>query len=202
MKTIDVKNKPCPLPLIATKKALKESDIDEQIKIIINSETSVKNVTRYLKDNGIIVNEQIVGDSYELVFNKNGKEPIIEEAEKYCTATQPDEKGFAVVFGKDRVGEGSEELGKMMVGGMLTAFFETERIPEKIIFMNSGINLVIEGSNVLDILTKLEKNGSKLLVCGTCLEYYNKINYIKVGNISNMDEILEALTSYSKVVNI
>lgn len=202
MKTIDVVDKPCPLPLIATKKALKESDNDEQIKIISNSETSVKNVTRYLEDNGIIVKEQIVGDSFELVFNKNGEEPIIEEAEKYCTSTQPDDKGFAVVFGKDRVGEGSEELGKMMVGGMLTAFFETERIPEKIIFMNSGINLVIEGSNVLDILTKLEKNGSKLLVCGTCLEYYNKINYIKVGNISNMDEILEVLTSYTKVVNI
>jgi len=68
--------------------------------------------------------------------------------------------------------------------------------------MNSGINLVVEGSTVLNILKKLEINGSKLLVCGTCLEYYNKVNNIKVGNISNMDEILEVLTTYTKVVNI
>jgi len=202
MKTIDVQGKPCPLPLIATKKALKESTNDEQIKIITNSETSAKNVIRYLNDNGIKVNQQIIGNSYELVFSKNGEEPIIEEAEEYCTGSQPDDKGFAVVFGKDRLGEGSEELGKMMVGGMLTAFYETERIPEKIIFMNSGINLVVEGSTVLNILKKLEINGSKLLVCGTCLEYYNKVNNIKVGNISNMDEILEVLTTYTKVVNI
>ena len=202
MKTIDVKGKPCPLPLVAAKKALKESDIDEQIKIIINSETSVKNVTRYLKDNGLKVNQQIAGDSYELTFCKNGEEPIIEEAEEYCIRSEQNDSGFAVVFGKDRLGEGSEDLGKMMVGGMLTAFFETERIPEKIIFLNSGINLVVEGSSVLEILEKLENNGSKLLVCGTCLEYYDKVNSIRVGNISNMDEILEVLTTYSKVVNI
>ena len=202
MKIIDVKGKACPLPLIATKKALKESDKDELIKIIIDSETSVKNVMRYLKDNGVKVKQQIAGDSFELIFNKDGEEPVIEEAEAYCASSESDDQAFVVVFGKDRLGEGSEDLGNMLVGGMLTTLVEEERTPDKIIFLNSGINLAVEGSPVLSLLKKLETHGSKLLICGACLDYFDKMESLKVGRVSNMVEILEVLTSYSKVINI
>ena len=202
MKIIDVKGKACPLPLIATKKALKESDKDELIKIVIDSETSVKNVVRYLKDNGIKVKQQIVGDSFELIFNKDGEEPIIEEAEAYCESSKSDDQGFVVVFGKDRLREGSEDLGKMLVGGMLTTLVEEERTPDKIIFMNSGINLAVVGSPVLSLLKKLETRGSKLLICGACLDYFDEMENLKAGRVSNMVEILEILTSHSKVINI
>jgi len=202
MKVIDVKGKACPLPLIATKKALKESHKDELIKIVIDSETSVKNVMRYLKDNGIKVKQQIVGDSFELIFNKDGEEPVIEEAEAYCTSSESDDQAFVVVFGKDRLGEGSEDLGKMLVGGMLTTLVEEERTPDKIIFLNSGINLVLDGSPVLNLLIELESKGSELLSCGACLDYFDKLDNLKVGRVSNMVEILDVFTSYSKVINI
>ena len=202
MKVIDVKGKACPLPLIATKKALKESDKDELIKIVIDSETSVKNVVRYLKDNGIKVKQQIVGDSFELIFNKDGEEPVIEEAEAYCASSESDEQGFVVVFGKDRLGEGSEDLGKMLVGGMLTTLVEEERTPDKIIFLNSGINLVLKNSPVLNLLIELESKGSELLSCGACLDYFDEMKNLKAGRVSNMVEILDVLTSYSKVINI
>jgi len=202
MKVIDVKGKACPLPLIATKKALKESDKDELIKIVIDSETSVKNVVRYLKDNGIMVKQQIVGDSFELIFNKDGEEPVIEEAEAYCASSESDDQAFVVVFGKDRLGEGSEDLGKMLVGGMLTTLVEEERTPDKIIFLNSGINLVLKNSPVLNLLIELESKGSELLSCGACLDYFDEMKNLKAGRVSNMVEILDILTSYSKVINI
>jgi len=41
-----------------------------------------------------------------------------------------------------------------------------------------------------------------LLSCGTCLDYFNKMKNLGVGRVSNMLEILEAMTSYSKVINI
>ena len=202
MKVIDVRGKACPLPLIATKKTLKESDKDELIKMVIDSETSVKNVMRYLKDNGIKVKQQITGDSFELIFNKDGEEPIIEEAEAYCASPESDDEGFVVIFGKDKLGEGSKDLGKMLVGGMLTTLVEEESIPDKIIFMNSGINLVLKDSLVLNLLKELESKGSELLSCGACLDYYDEMENLKVGKVSNMVEILEILTSYSKVINI
>ena len=202
MKVIDVKGKACPLPLVATKKALKEGSKDELIKIIIDSETSLKNVMRYLKDNGIKVKQQNVGDSFELIFNKDGEEPVIEEAEAYCAGSESDDQAFVVVFGKDRLGEGSEDLGKMLVGGMLTTLVEEERTPDKIIFLNSGINLVLDGSPVLNLLIELETKGSELLSCGACLDYFDEIKNLKAGRVSNMVEILEILTFYSKVINI
>ena len=46
----------------------------------------------------------------------------------------------------------------------------------------------------------LEKQGVKLLICGTCVEYYNKKASIRIGTISNMYTILETLTHASKVI--
>lgn len=57
MKVIDVRGKKCPMPLVETKKALKVTDKSEAIKVILDSENSVKNVMRYLEDNNIQVNK-------------------------------------------------------------------------------------------------------------------------------------------------
>jgi selenium metabolism protein YedF len=190
------------MPLVETKKALKESTAKGLIKVITDSENSVKNVTRYLKDNGIEVNVQQSGNTFELVFSKEGSKPVIEAAESYCDTSEISNDNFIVVYTKDRIGEGSNDLGNMLVGGMLTTLSETDKIPDKMIFMNSGINLVIEGSPVLDLLINMEKKGSELLVCGTCLDYFGKTDELKVGRVSNMLEILDIMAAYSKVINI
>ncbi len=202
MKVIDVRGKKCPMPLVETKRALKESEMNELIKVILDSENSVKNVTKYLKDNHIQIKEQQSGKIYELLFKKEGSQPIIEEAESYCSTEDKTSDNFIIVFGKDRLGEGSDDLGNMLIGGMLTTLVETDRVPDKMIFINSGINLVVENSPVLNLLRKLENNGCELLACGTCLDYFGKTENLKVGRVSNMLEILEAMTSYSKVINI
>lgn len=202
MKVIDVRGKKCPMPLVETKKALKETCKNEAIKVILDSENSVKNVMRYLEDNNIQVSQQQSGSTYELIFRKEGSGPVIEEAENYCTTSEQAPESFIIVFGKDRLGEGSDELGNMLVGGMLTTLAETDRTPDKIIFINSGINLVLDDSPVLSLLKKLEDRGCELLSCGTCLDYFDKMDKLGVGRVSNMLEILDAITSYSKVINI
>jgi selenium metabolism protein YedF len=202
MKVIDVRGKKCPMPLVETKKALKESEKDELIKVVLDSENSVKNVTRYLKDNSIQVSQQQSGSTFEILFRKEGSSPVIEEAESYCATSEQSSDHFIIIFGKDRLGEGSEDLGNMLIGGMLTTLTETGRVPDQMIFINSGINLVVENSPVLDLLKKLEDEGSEILACGTCLDYFEKTEHLKVGRISNMLEILESMTSYSKVINI
>ena len=202
MKVVEVLGKKCPMPLVETKKTLKESAPNELIKVITDSENAVKNVTRYLSDNDIEVDVQQSGNTFELVFSKDGSKPVIEEAESYCDTSEISNDNFIVVYTKDRIGEGSNDMGNMLVGGMLTTLTETESTPEKMIFMNAGINLVIEGSPVLDLLKKLENKGSELLVCGTCLDYFGKMDELRVGRVSNMLEILESMRSYSKVINV
>ena len=124
------------------------------------------------------------------------------QPETYCETAVNGDNSYVMMFAKDRLGEGSEELGNVLVGGLLLSTLAQETLPEKIIFMNSGINLVTEGSLVLSQLQELEAKGVELLTCGTCLDYFGKMEDLKIGRISNMHEILESMLNVSKVINI
>ena len=84
MKIIDVKGKKCPMPLIETKKALKELGHDESLKVILDSETSVQNVMRYLKDNGVSAEQHKKGNEFEILVNKSGQIGELTEVDPYC----------------------------------------------------------------------------------------------------------------------
>lgn len=201
MKVIDVKGKQCPMPLIETKKALKEAADKESIKILIDNPTSVKNVTHYLSDNQISFVEQKSGEVIELIVNKNGEDLEDTDETAYCTTDIPQPENYIVLMAKDRIGEGSDELGEALAGAMINTLKSMNPLPDKIIFMNSGINFVITGSNVLDDLKELADRGVELITCGTCLDYFGKMDELKVGRVSNMLDILESMKTAGKVLN-
>jgi selenium metabolism protein YedF len=202
MKIIDVKGKKCPMPLIETKKALKEIGNDESLKVILDSETSVQNVMRYLKDNNILAEQQKIGNEFEVLVKGFGNSAELTDVEPYCeTSTQVD-KSYIVVFAKDRVGEGDEDLGLVLAGSLLNTIKEYDVLPQKIIFLNSGINLVLKGAPALVHLSELEKRGVDLITCGTCLNYFEKADQLAVGRVTNMYEILDSLLKTGKVINV
>jgi TusA-related sulfurtransferase len=51
MRIIDTQGQLCPAPLIATKRALKETKISESFQVITDSITSLNNLSRFLTDN-------------------------------------------------------------------------------------------------------------------------------------------------------
>jgi selenium metabolism protein YedF len=201
MKTIDVRGKKCPMPLIETKKALKERSGDEEISIIIDNENSRKNVLRYLSDNQIPVQVIERGAHVELLLSKGEQLEIIEDAASYCTSENNGSEHMVILFSKDRIGEGDEELGQFLVGGFLKTLLAEDKKPASIIFMNSGINLVLKDSPFIVLLSDLEKAGIELLVCGTCLDFYEKNEALAVGSVSNMVEIYSRLSITNKLIN-
>lgn len=202
MKIIDVKGKKCPMPLIETKKALKELGHDESLKVILDSETSVQNVTRYLKDNGITAEQHKKGNVFELLVSKTGHAAELTEVDPYCETTPQVDKSYVVVFAKDRIGEGDNDLGLVLAGSLLNTIKEYDVLPQKIIFLNSGINLVLKGAPALVHLTELEKRGVEIITCGTCLNYFEKADQLAVGRVTNMYEILDSILKAGKVVNL
>jgi selenium metabolism protein YedF len=190
------------MPLIETKKALTALKKVEALKIIIDNETSVRNITHFLTDHGIPVSQGQKGSVFELTVNPTKSMTI--EASDPALWCEPEtgEESFVVFFSKDRIGEGSEELGHALVGAMLNTLKATDRIPQKIIFMNSGINLVVNGSLFLPQVKELAEKGVDLIVCGTCLDYFGKMDELAAGRISNMHDILETLINSPKVLNI
>jgi hypothetical protein len=53
---------------------------------------------------------------------------------------------------------------------------------------------------VLDTLKQFEQTGMSILICGTCLDFFKIREKVEVGVISNALEIMEALTTATKIV--
>ncbi len=201
MKIIDVKGMACPMPLIKTKRALQELEKDETLKVIIDNDTSVSNVLHFLHDNNIPVTQKKDGNITELTINKTDVNIDDVEVENYCEVDLPTVNDFVLVFSKNKIGEGNDELGQMLVTGFLNTFKEMNRMPKKIIFLNSGVFLVLKGSQVLPVLKEYEESGVELLACGACLDFYEKTKDIAVGRVSNAYDILNATLDAGKVLN-
>jgi len=201
MKTIDARGKMCPTPLIMTKKAINEMAQDETLEILIDNEISMKNVSRFLEDNGLKVNTEKKENVYHLFVNKTGDIPESYPVEDYCTTEQAPKAGYVMVFKQNMVGHGANDLGTILMKAFINTLPEISVKPKWLVFLNTSIHLTTNDSPVLESLQKLEKMGIEILVCGTCLDYFGKKNEIAVGKISNMYDILECMTRADKVIH-
>jgi len=200
MRTVDAKGELCPKPLIMTKKALGEMGDNETLEVLIDNETSMKNVTRFLTDNGFTPSVRTEGNVFHVLVNKTGEMPESVPVEDYCEIDLPQKSNYVVAFQRDRLGDGAEELGKILIKAFINTLPEATNQPKSLVFLNAGIFLALKNSPVIESLTKLERSGVKIFVCGTCLDYYGEKPNIGVGIVSNMYDILEQLSSASSVV--
>jgi selenium metabolism protein YedF len=98
------------------------------------------------------------------------------------------------------MGNGNEELGKVLIKGFIYALTEVGKLPNTIIFYNGGAKLSVKKSSVIEDLQKLEQLGVEILTCGTCLDYYNIKDDLAVGKITNMYSILEKMNAADKII--
>ena len=100
------------------------------------------------------------------------------------------------------LGDGEPDLGEKLLRAFLSQLLESDSIPARIICMNSGIFLTTEGSPVLDLMSEFASQGSEILSCSTCLEYYKRKDRIAVGKPTNMRETVKALLEFKKILQI
>ena len=200
MKTIDAKGKLCPMPLIMTKKALAGLGLNEEMIVLIDNDISVKNVSRFLNDHGIEVKTSKNGNIYEMLIRKTASIPESVKAEEYCVVEDSNLGNYVIAVQSNKLGDGAEELGTLLIKGFINTLPEITLKPKTMVFLNSGIFLSLKDSPVIEALKKLENAGVEILVCGTCLDYYQKKNDLGAGIVSNMYEILERLSQAGNVV--
>ena len=200
MKTIDAKGKLCPVPLIMTKKVMLEAGENEDVLILVDNENSMKNVKRFLEDHDMPVTVKRDGNAWEISVNNTGTMQASAAAESYCQTVSDAGLDYLVAVQRDKLGDGDDELGKMLLKAFLNTLPETTNRPSVVVFMNAGIFMALNGSPVLESLKKLEAAGTEILVCGTCLEFYKKKDELAVGMVSNMYDILEHLSKAGSVL--
>ena len=204
-KSVDARGELCPKPLIMTKKALK--NFDGELEILLDNDTAFENVQRYLGDNGRVFSTAKDGAVFSILVNSDGASEEMSSPEAYCpvpaafdAAALNTVRPHVIAFKNDKMGEGDDELGRILVQGFCNTIKETEPLPSTLVFYNSGVKLAASGSPVLPALKELEALGVKILVCGTCTDYFNLKERISVGVISNMYDILGSLTAAGHVI--
>jgi selenium metabolism protein YedF len=112
------------------------------------------------------------------------------------------EKDSTVIYVRsDRMGAGAEQLGRLLMTSFLETLASSPTRPSRMLFVNSGVFLTTEGSDVLDALKRLEAEGVEILSCGTCLDYYRRKDNLRVGKIGNMAGTVETLMNAGKILS-
>ena len=107
---------------------------------------------------------------------------------------------LVVLFASDRIGDGPEELGRVLARSFVKTLREQGPLPWRMVFLNAGIALTTEGSVVAEDLQAMEAAGAEVLSCGTCLDYFHAKEKLLVGRISNMREIVETITQAGRLL--
>ena len=197
-KEIDARGMDCPLPVVHTKKALE--DMEEGIvTTIVTGEVAKENVLKLAKSMGLEVDikQNSQGDYYIYISKEKQAETVGSEV------LSPDNKeDFLILITKDKLGGGSDELGAVLMSGYLYALTEVSSYPSSIIFLNGGVKLTVEGSQVLEAIRILESEGVEILSCGTCLNYFELEDKLAVGSASNMFTIAEKLNEACNTITL
>ena len=96
-------------------------------------------------------------------------------------------------MGSETVGRGDEDLGYEISMALLRTLVEREDRPIAIVFWNTAVKLLAEGSPALPHLKALEVKGVRLLAGQLCLSELELAGKMAVGKSATMDEILDLL---------
>lgn len=192
---IDAKGLLCPKPLILTKKAINKRI--ENFIIIVDNSTAKDNIKRFLEDNNknFRIKEE---DNNFYIEVSNDNITINSDPVEYCSV--PAKRNSVICFKDNKMGFGDEELGEILIKGFINTIIELDSLPKTLIFYNNGVKLTLESSGVFQSLKELEEKKVKIIICGTCVDYYNIKDKINIGIISNMYEIMEELNKTDKVI--
>jgi selenium metabolism protein YedF len=72
----------------------------------------------------------------------------------------------------------------------------------RLVFLNGGVKLTIEGTETLSVIRELEESGISVLVCGTCLNHFDLLEAKGVGETTNMLDIVTSLHLADKVIGV
>jgi len=199
MRTLDTKGLKCPQPLIMLKEALLDLKAGEEIKVETDNDTSLKNLLSYLKDQGVVPDVSSAGTVHTLIAQKPEKDLEGSNAAIYCTTDLP--TSYVVCIKGELMGDGDPELGQLLMETFVDNLKLQEQLPSHVILYNGGVKLAMKDSPVCNSLTELEELGTRIMLCGTCIDHYGLQFDIGVGMISNMVVITETLAAAGHVVN-
>ena len=189
----------CPIPVVKTKKAIQELNGTGEVCVLVDNEIAVQNLTKMAQQKGYVIkSEKLEVKKYQVVLTIG---EVSEEAVEECVECVPEVRSNkVVVISSDKMGEGDEALGALLMKGFVFALTQQDELPATILFYNGGAKLTCENAPTLEDIKSLEAQGVEILTCGTCLNHYGLVDKLQVGGVTNMYVIAEKMLQASLIV--
>ncbi|MBO8127990.1 MAG: sulfurtransferase-like selenium metabolism protein YedF [Peptococcaceae bacterium] len=194
MLVINACGKACPKPVLMAKEAADKGY--KQFTIVVDNETSMQNVLRFAQNAGFNTNIEKESGIFKIICEDGSTEHQAKAATTALPGSNPyrESQNIKSLFIlTDTLGRGSEELGRRLMAQLLSTLAVNEARPQTIVLMNAGVKLACLYQETIDALQDLEKQGVEILSCGTCLNYFDLNNKLKVGRPTNAYEALNLL---------
>ena len=194
MKEINCRGMACPQPVVTTKQALEQLK-DRDLIVIVDNPSSSENVKRFAQSQGCDVKMERKGEDFYVHIQKGESK----DGNKVAGKEGKDRK-IVVYINSDLLGGGDEALGSFLIKAFLRTLLDLEKIPDRLILINSGVRLASEDSQALDTLRTCAEKGVEIVSCGTCLDFYKLRDKLGVGRVSNMFDILQSMVEADCVI--
>ena len=194
---LDYSQHQCPYPVVETRKQILAHP-GQSLEVLVGDPAGRDNVSRLAAKMNYQASAEAVGSNFRLTLTPADNETAAADE----TATVAAATGKTVIYcGSDRMGDGDDEFGRVLIRNFLTTLLEMDPLPDIVLFVNSGINLTTQGSDVIEALQTLESRGVDIASCGLCLDFYQKKEQLEVGRVTNMYEMVEVQCQAGRVVS-
>lgn len=107
---------------------------------------------------------------------------------------------ITIVINKYGMGEAPEELSLVLLKNYLLVLLQEKEMPVYMCFYADGVKATTKDSPVVEELKELRDKGVNMIICKTCLNFYNKLDEVEVGTIATMMDIVGAQYNCDKVI--
>lgn len=197
MKQLDARGEMCPIPVVMVKKEIDQGATE--IEIVVDNETAPINLSNFAHSVGYDATVSEKDGIFTVTLSK--RESKGEPAAAVKQAILPQTSGDWVLFiGNSSIGQESLELGENLLNMFFYTLSQSENLPASILFMNGGVKSATQNPQIIQHLEVLAEKGCEILICGTCLNYFELGDQVKIGKVSNMYEIATRMFNAAKVI--
>jgi selenium metabolism protein YedF len=196
---LDCRRLACPGPVLRAKEIIDRGDV-AGLAILVDNQAAKENVSRFLSRMGYKIDcgEEDGGFLVRATRDEAAAAcPIMEEPATADTAEK-----ITVVVGTDILGKGDDTLGRKLIKNFIATVKEMNPELWRLVLLNGGVKLAVEGSESLLDLQSLERDGVTILVCGTCLDHFGILDKKQVGETTNMLDVVTAMQVADKVISV
>ena len=196
---LDCRGLACPAPVLQTKNVI-DREHPDLVEVKVDNDAAGENVSRFLNSQGFHVTVVKQGSDIRITARKEGN--AASESVSAAPEKSLGHKKIMVMIAADRVGRGDDELGLKLMASFLKTLKEMGPELWRLVLLNNGVKMAVEGSEFLTSLQELKDQGVDIFVCGTCLNHFGLMDRKQVGETTNMLDIVTSMQVADQVINI